>query len=195
MNKILPWEGIIEEVNPYCTGMERAYPCKHLEMMLRIFFLQDWLGWSDDDMEDALHENMSIRSFIGIGLELYSAPDAIAIAAFREGLERQGLADPLIALVNRHLIVNRYFLRRGTLLSPVVARVDDNLGHLRKLSSYFNSIQPPYGLREISQFNAIYKQIYTHLNPAEKHRAEKFVEAMLEGIESPDYASKIFGVV
>jgi len=195
MDTLLPWKTLIAEVNPYCIAMERAYPCEHLEMMLRIYFVQDWFAWSDDDMEDALHENVSIRFFVGRSLELYSAPDAAAIAAFRDGLERHGLADRLLARVDRHLLENQYVLRRGTLLSPVVARADDNVGHLRNLSCYFNSIQPPYGVKEISQFNAIYRQLYPHMNPAEKHRAEKFVEAMLEGVESPDHASKIFGVV
>ena len=64
-----------------------------------------------------------------------------------------------------------------------------------ELRSYFQSIQPPYTLQHIREFNAIYRRLYPVLTREEKRRAEDYVDALIEGLENKDWASRIFGVV
>jgi hypothetical protein len=53
----------------------------------------------------------------------------------------------------------------------------------------------PYELLEILRFNAIYRDIFRELNPAERQRAEQFVDRLIDGVASPAYVPRIFGVV
>ncbi|WP_348758617.1 hypothetical protein [Candidatus Methylocalor cossyra] len=68
-------------------------------------------------------------------------------------------------------------------------------GQFDTLREFFYSIQPPYTLAHIREFNAIYRRIYPQLSREEKRRAEEFVDALIAGLENPEWASKIFGVV
>jgi hypothetical protein len=68
----------------------------------------------------------------------------------------------------------------------------ENFDELRR---YFQSIRPPYSLVDIRQFNMIYRNIYPVLSREEKRRAEDFVDALIDGLEKKEFASKIFGVV
>jgi hypothetical protein len=67
--------------------------------------------------------------------------------------------------------------------------------HFNELRTFFQSLQPPYTLHHIREFNAIYRRIYPALSREEKRRAEDFVDSLIEGLERKDWAPKIFGVV
>lgn len=64
-----------------------------------------------------------------------------------------------------------------------------------QLRRYFLSISPPYSLSNIRDFNRLYRTIYPTLSRDEKRRAEDFVDALIDGVEKKEFASKIFGVV
>jgi hypothetical protein len=64
-----------------------------------------------------------------------------------------------------------------------------------ELRRFFYSIRPPYTLAHISEFNAIYRNLYPVLSREEKHRAEEFVDSFIAGLERKEWAPKIFGVV
>jgi hypothetical protein len=64
-----------------------------------------------------------------------------------------------------------------------------------ELRLFFYSIRPPYTLAHISEFNAIYRNLYPVLSREEKHRAEEFVDSLIAGLERKEWAPKIFGVV
>ena len=49
--------------------------------MLRIHLLQNWFGYSDPAMEEALYETTILRQFAGLGLE--RIPDETTILNFR----------------------------------------------------------------------------------------------------------------
>jgi hypothetical protein len=64
-----------------------------------------------------------------------------------------------------------------------------------ELRRFFQGIKPPYSLVNIREFNSIYRSIYPVLSREERRRAEDFVDALIEGLEKKEFASKIFGVV
>ena len=53
----------------------------------------------------------------------------------------------------------------------------------------------PYTKHDIRAFNAIYRCIYRGLSREERHRAEEMVDLMIEGLENPQLAEMIYGVV
>jgi IS5 family transposase len=53
MEKVVPWSRLLPVIEPYYPKGERDRPPVGLERMLRIYFLQQWYGLSDEGREDA----------------------------------------------------------------------------------------------------------------------------------------------
>lgn len=191
MEHVLPWTKLRSLTGPCQPGV----PSSELEGMLRIYLVQAWFGLSDPGAEAALHDSLSIRRFVGGDQRQMSMPCARIIGDFRERMDRSAARHEVNALVGHYLLANRYFLRKGSRIDPVLGRYDEHTGYLRRLAEHFQSMSSPYELRDIKRFNAIYREIFAHLNAAERQRAEHLVERLIEGVASPDYVPMIFGVV
>ncbi|CAA0330034.1 Transposase domain (DUF772) [Escherichia coli] len=69
MEQILPWQNMVEVIEPFypkAGNGRRPYP---LETMLRIHCMQHWYNLSDGAMEDALYEIASMRLFARLSLD------------------------------------------------------------------------------------------------------------------------------
>ena len=60
----------------YTRKGERGWPPIGLERMLRVYFVQQWYGLSDEGLEDALYDSQALRGFAGIALNRDAVPDA-----------------------------------------------------------------------------------------------------------------------
>jgi transposase, IS5 family len=72
MERIVPWqrlEALVEPHYPKAGNGRRPYP---LGSMLRIHFLQQWYGYSDPAMEDALHDICGCPAVCWVGRGLQS---------------------------------------------------------------------------------------------------------------------------
>ena len=74
-----------------------------LEVMLRIYLMQQWFGLSDPSMEDSLYKVASMRNFAGLALNDDRIPDESTILQFRHLLERHALTRGLFEAVEGHL--------------------------------------------------------------------------------------------
>ncbi|NAW23534.1 transposase, partial [Salmonella sp. gx-f9] len=52
MEKVVPWTRLVAAVEPHYPKGERGRPPIGLQRMLRIYFLQQWYGLSDEGLED-----------------------------------------------------------------------------------------------------------------------------------------------
>jgi transposase, IS5 family len=93
-----------------------AYP---LLTYVKLLLLQQWYGLSDEGLEAAVDDRLSFRRFAGIPLS-ESVPDHSSVWRFREELARRGLAEKLLAEVNRQLDARGLILRRGTLIDATI---------------------------------------------------------------------------
>ncbi|HFT9279120.1 IS5 family transposase [Escherichia coli] len=78
MEQILPWQNMVEVIEPFypkAGNGRRPYP---LETMLRIHCMQHWYNLSDGAMEDALYEIASMRLFARLSLDS-ALPDRTTI--------------------------------------------------------------------------------------------------------------------
>lgn len=191
MDQILPWTRLLELAR---RGQRECSPAR-LEMLLRIHLVQAWFGFSDHAAEAALFDSRSIGEFVRVGRGDAFTPSAREIHDFRENMERFGAGRAVKTMVDQYLLANRYFLCAGSRIEPVLGRYDQHSGHLERLSAQFEALSPPYELRDILQFNAIYREVFDQLNPAERRRAEQFVERLIDGAASPAHIPRIFGVV
>ncbi|MED6068110.1 transposase, partial [Pseudomonas aeruginosa] len=56
MDQVVPWKGLIALIEPFYPWGEGGRPAYPLTAMLRIHLLQNWFGYSDPAMEEALYE-------------------------------------------------------------------------------------------------------------------------------------------
>jgi len=120
MDKIVPWADLCELIAPVYPVAGAGRPPRELEMMLRIYFLQQWFNLSDPAAEDALYDSVSMRSFVGIALGTERAPDETTICRFRHLLERENLGTALFEYVLEHLEVNGIKVGRGTIVDATI---------------------------------------------------------------------------
>ena len=64
-----------------------------------------------------------------------------------------------------------------------------------ELVQFFETVAVPYSVHDVSAFNAIYRCIYPTLSRQERLLAETLVDQMIERLEHPLAAAKIYGVV
>ncbi|AUV18010.1 IS5/IS1182 family transposase [Aeromonas sp. ASNIH7] len=119
MEQILPWQNMVEVIEPFypkAGSGRRPYP---LETMLRIHCMQHWYNLSDGAMEDALYEIASIRLFARLSLDS-ALPDRTTIMNFRHLLEQHQLARQLFKTINRWLAEAGVMMTQGTLVDATI---------------------------------------------------------------------------
>ena len=113
MGQVVPWKGLIALIEPHYPKGEGGRPAYPLMAMLRIHLMQNWFGYSDPAMEEALYETTILRQFAGLSLE--RIPDETTILNFRRLLEKHELAAGILGVINGYLGDRGLSLRQGTL--------------------------------------------------------------------------------
>ena len=117
MERVVPWAALLGALAPYYyPGAEGrpGHPPIGLERMLRMYFLQQWFGLSDEGLEDAIYDSQALRGFLGIDLGREAVPDAATLLGFRHLLEEQGLTELIFETVNAGLRERGLMLSKGT---------------------------------------------------------------------------------
>jgi IS5 family transposase len=120
MEKVIPWKEMTEAIRPYYPKAGNGRQPMVLEMMLRVYFMQQWYGLSDPAMEDSLYDIESMRRFAGIDLETDVIPDETTILHFRHLLEKHKLTKKLFEETQRYLTVKGLLLREGTIVDATI---------------------------------------------------------------------------
>jgi len=101
MDRVVPWKGLISLIEPHYPKGESGRPAYPLMVMLRVHLMQNWFGYSDPAMEEALYETTILRQFFGLSLE--RIPDETTILNFRLLLEKHELAAGILGVINGYL--------------------------------------------------------------------------------------------
>ncbi|MBI2800245.1 MAG: IS5 family transposase [Gammaproteobacteria bacterium] len=120
MDRIVPWTELCALVAPKYPKAGDGRPPKELEMMLRIYFLQQWFNLSDPAVEDALYDSVSMRRFIGLDLGQMAAPDETTVCRFRHLLERNKLGKKLFQRVHDYLETHGIEIGKGTIVDASI---------------------------------------------------------------------------
>ena len=119
MDKVVPWKALLALIEPAYPKAGRGRPPYALETMLRIHLMQNWFGFSDPAMEEALYEIAPVRQFAHLSLTR-AIPDETTILNFRHLLEAHDLAPKLLQCVNGHLCDRGLLLKRGTMVDATI---------------------------------------------------------------------------
>ena len=91
-----------------------------LSRMLRMYILQQVMGFSDEGTEDAVYYSAAIQMFMGIDLGRDAVPDATTLLRFRRLLETHGLTQQIFAAVNYQLASKGLYLKEGTVVDATI---------------------------------------------------------------------------
>ena len=120
MERVVPWNALVELVAPYTPEGRRGRPPFSVETMLRIHFMQQWFTLSDPAMEEALHDMPLFRDFAGLGSWHDRLPDETTILRFRHLLEKHKLAPEILKTVNDLLRAKGLLLKAGTVVGATL---------------------------------------------------------------------------
>ena len=82
--------------------------------------IQQWFGYSDPAMEEALHDVPMLREFAGLDAGEDAMPDETTILKFRHLLEKHHLAQSLFAETTARLSQQGLLLRQGTIVDATL---------------------------------------------------------------------------
>ncbi len=86
--------------------------------MLRIHLMQNWFGYGDPTMEEALYETTILRQFAR--LSLVWIPDETTILNFQRLLEKHELAGEILQVINGYLGDLGLMLRQDTVVNATI---------------------------------------------------------------------------
>jgi transposase, IS5 family len=92
-------------------------------VLMKCLLLQQWYRLSDPGFEEALSDRLSFRRCVGLALA-DPVPDHSTLSRFRSELAREGLAEPLLAEMNRQLHAQGLVVRSGTLIDASLVAAD-----------------------------------------------------------------------
>jgi IS5 family transposase len=120
MEQVVPWASLLQTVEPCYPKGHRGRPPIGLERMLRLYFVQQWFGLSDEGVEDVVSDSAAIRHFVGVDLGREGAPDATTVLKFRRLLEDNDLTRAMFEQVNAHLTQQGLMMREGTMVDATI---------------------------------------------------------------------------
>ncbi|NMZ77682.1 MULTISPECIES: IS5 family transposase [Pseudomonadaceae] len=187
MDQVVPWKGLIALIEPHYPKGEGGRPAYPLMAMLRIHLMQNWFGYSDPAMEEALYETTILRQFAGLSLE--RIPDETTILNFRRLLEKHELAAGILAVINGYLGDRGLSLRQGTIVDATLIHApsstknkdgkrDPEMHQTKKGNQYYFGMKAHIGVDEES--GLVHSVVGTAANVADVTQVDK----LLHGVEN-----------
>jgi IS5 family transposase len=92
MDAIIDWADWCALVEPYYPKGERGRPPRGVEIMLRMYLLQNWYTLADEATEEAIYNTYPMARFMGIDfMGDEQVPDATTLCKFRKLLDENGI--------------------------------------------------------------------------------------------------------
>ncbi|WP_312484320.1 IS5 family transposase [Stutzerimonas nitrititolerans] len=182
MDQVVPWKGLIALIEPHYPKGEGGRPAYPLLAMLRIHLMQNWLGYSDPSMEEALYETTILRQFAGLRLE--RIPDETTILNFRRLLEKHELAAGILAVINGYLGDRGLSLRQGTVVDATLINApsstknkdgkrDPEMHQTKKGNQYYFGMKAHIGVDDES--GLVHSVVGTAANVADVTQVDKLL--------------------
>lgn len=120
MDRVVPWESFCKEIAPYYVEKATGRKRMEMEMMLKIYFLQQWYSLSDREAEEMVSDRNSFQKFLRIDLLSQKAPDETTVLHFRHLLEKQKLQERFMAVVNELLVQKGLLMKEGSIVDATI---------------------------------------------------------------------------
>ena len=132
MDQVIPWKELAEVIKEYYPKAGNGRQPMPMEMMLRIYFMQQWYGLSDPAMEDALYDIESMRRFADVDIAIDEVPDETTILHFRHILEKHNLTRQIFEKTKKYLAEKGLLLREGTIVDATIINASSSTKNREK---------------------------------------------------------------
>ena len=120
MEAVVPWKRLVALIEPhYADGRLGRKPFP-LELMLRIYCLQQWFNLSDPAAEEAIYDRNSFQRFLSLDIVGQNVPDETTILNFRHELETHSLTEAIFAEIGAHLAQKGLTMKTGTIVDATL---------------------------------------------------------------------------
>jgi IS5 family transposase len=120
MDEIIPWGEWKNIIGPYYPKGERGRPPLGIELMLRMYLLQNWFNLSDEGIEDAIYDSYAFRKFSQIDFFTQQVPDSTTLLNFRHLLEDNKLGEKLFEDVKQRLEAAGLMMHGGSIVDATI---------------------------------------------------------------------------
>ncbi len=115
MDSVIPWETFVKEIGPYYYKGERGNKPYPLELMLRIYMLQNLYDLADMKVMYEILDSRAFTEFCCINSP-DEVPDGDTIGRFRNLLNKYGLQQTIFETVVDLLLQRGLILKKGTIV-------------------------------------------------------------------------------
>ena len=120
MNSVVPWAALVSLIEPHAPSGKTDRPPFAVLTLLRIHFMQQWFGFSDPAMEEALHDLPLYFEFAQLDVGISRLPDESTILRFSHLLEAHNLSAQLLSTINATLTAKGLMLKTGTVVDATL---------------------------------------------------------------------------
>lgn len=131
MEKLIPWGEWVEEIRPCYYKGERGNKPYDLELMLRLYVLQNLYTLSDEGTVSEVIDSRAFSEFCGIASS-NQVPDGDTLGRFRNLLTRNGMQERLFAQVVEQLKAQGLLLKKGTIVDSTLISAPSSTKNVKK---------------------------------------------------------------
>ena len=119
MEKALPWEELLKMCNKHWQESKIGRKKYKVELLLKIYFLQQWYNLGDPTVEAEIYDSIAFRRFLEINDLGEGIPDETSILRFRRFLEKYNLPEQFFKETTKILEEKGHLLKRGTIVTRI----------------------------------------------------------------------------
>ena len=121
MDAIIEWPEWCAQVEPYYPDGKRGRPPRGVEIMLRMYLLQNWYNLADEAVEEAIYNTYPMARFMGIDfLGNEQVPDATTLCKFRQLLDENGVTKLIFDSVKDFLDKHGKIMHGGSIVDATI---------------------------------------------------------------------------
>jgi len=133
MNEIIAWDEWCALVEPYYPKGKRGRPPRGVEIMLRMYLLQNWFNLSDEGLEDAIYDSYAFRTFMGVDfMGSEQVPDATTLCKFRKLLDENGVTKRFFEALKEFLDEHGKIMHGGTIVDATIVAAPSSTKNAEK---------------------------------------------------------------
>ena len=131
IDRIVPWGKWVEEIRPCYYKGERGNKPYDLELMLRIYMLQNLYDLSDMGTVAEVIDSRAFSEFCGVDSS-NQVPDGDTLGRFRHILEENGIQQKLFGEVVQSLMEKGLILKKGTIVDSTIIEAPSSTKNKKK---------------------------------------------------------------
>lgn len=197
MQQIIPWEEYLSILAPYTKPAKTGRPRKDTVVLLKMYFLQQWYGLSDEATEDAVYDRISFQKFLDINLSSDTVPDSTTLEDFRHLLETHKLTQLFFEAIKSFMLRNNLIMKKGTSVDATIIEAPSSTKNKDKkrdpeMRSTKKGNNWHFGMKVHAGTDIDSRTAHTiQVTSANVHDSEKF-EDCLHGEEKAVFADKAY---